>query len=518
MSLDELAARYLPPSTAQCPTYLGNSTFEAVIDGVDYFTDLYEAICAAGPGDSILLSGLQMEPDMDLRGLHADHPDHRPIVDVLAEKAALGADVRVLLSGAVLSGSLPWPKIGPFRANNAAARTMRGWFPRTGPSVLVPPLRDRVLLDWSGTGIGVNHQKVALLHIGGVLTAFVGGIDLVASRFDAVPHSRLLTSDGKRWGWHDGAARLRGPAAMRVWEIYRWRWHEVATLPRRYFYLPPASLAVLNPPLRPMTLPHAPAVRPVAGPDSSDTAVQVLRSYGPWKVFYIRSLKRVRWTTLPRGGVQEVFHTLATAIRAARRYIYLEDQYFYEAPGGNRRFGLYQLLREAADRGVKLILVGSGRKDPSDGGGTIKLQRKVTGDLERRILHRLPNAKRRNLIMHRIEGLTVHTKLFLIDDVFACVGSANFFSRSMVGTDSEMSCAMVTSGTTVRDLRVRLWAEHLRTPVTDELRPALENLDTAFGIWRPEWLPSGASPGTWVEPGSPAGFAPLERVLFAVNP
>lgn len=515
MSLDELAARYLPPSTAQNPTYLRDSTFDAVIDGINYFTALHEGICAAGDGDSILLSGLQMEPDMDLSGRRAGDPGYRPIVDLLAEKAALGADVRLLLSGAVLSGSLPWPKIGPFRANNAAARTMRGWLPRVGPRVAVPPLRDKVLLDWSGTGIGVNHQKVALLHIGGELTAFVGGIDLVASRFDATPHSRLLTSDGQRWGWHDGAARLRGPAAARVWEIYRWRWHEVATLPRRYFYLPPASLAVLNPPLRPMTLPPAPAVPPVR---HSDTAVQVLRSYGPWKVFYVRSLKRERWTTLPRGGVQEVFHTLATAIRAAKRYLYLEDQYFYEAPGGSRRFGLYRLLREAADRGVKLILVGSGRKDPSDGGSTIKLQRKVTGDLERRILHRLPEAKRRNLIMHRIEGLTVHTKLFLIDDVFACVGSANFFSRSMVGTDSEMSCAMVTSGTTVRDLRVQLWAEHLRTPVTDELRPALEDLDTAFGIWREEWSPAGTAPGTWVRPGAPAGFAPEERVLFAVNP
>src|ERR1700712_3160393 len=129
---------------------------------------------------------------MDLTGRGPTDPAYQSIVDLLAEKAAAGVDVRVMLSGAVLSGSLPWPKIGPFRANNTAARTMRGWLPRVGPPVAAPPLRDRVLLDWSGTGIGVNHQKVALLHIGGELTAFVGGIDLVASRFDAVPHSRLL--------------------------------------------------------------------------------------------------------------------------------------------------------------------------------------------------------------------------------------------------------------------------------------------------------------------------------------
>ncbi len=515
MSLDALAARYLAPPTEQCPTFVGDSTWDPVIDGVGYFTELQVAMAAAGPGDSILLSGLQMEPQMDLTGRHADDPAYRPVVDVLAEKASQGVDVRILLSGAVISGSLQWPKIGPFRANNLAARTMRGWLPTTDHCFGAPPLRDRVLLDWSGTGIGTNHQKVAILHIGGDLTAYVGGIDLVASRFDAEPHHTLVTSDRKRWGWHDGAARLRGPAAVRVWDIYRWRWQEIATLPRRYFYLPPLSLAVLNPPLRPMTLPPAPTDLP---PRTTDLAVQVLRSYSPWKVFYIRSLKRVRWATLPRGGVKEVYDTLAAAIGGARRYIYLEDQYFYEMPGGSRRFALYRLLREAAARGVKLILVGSGRKDPSDGGGTIKLQRKVTGDLERKILRKLPKAKRRNLIMHRIEGLTVHTKLVLIDDVFACVGSANFFSRSMVGTDSEMSCAMVTTGHTVRDLRVRLWAEHLRTPVDDDLRGSLEDLDLALGVWRAEWLPEDVPANTWRSPGAPEGFAPIERVLFAVNP
>ena len=513
MSLDDLVARYLPAATADRPTFAADSTWDAVIDGVDYFTALHAGIAAAGPGDSIFLSGLQMEPDMDLTGRRGGDPGYRPVVDLLAEKARF-ADVRILLSGAVVSGSLPWPKIGPFRANDLAARLMRGWLPSTDTIFAAPPLRNTVLLDWSGTGIGVNHQKIALLHIGGELTAYVGGIDLVASRFDAVPHDTLRTSDHQRWGWHDGVTRLQGPAAARVWEIYRWRWQEIVTLPRRYFYLPPASWAVLNPPMRPMTLPAAPAVPEIP----SDMAVQVLRSYGPWKVFYIRTLKRERWSTLPRGGVHEVFETLSTAIKAAKRYIYLEDQYFYEAPGGSRKFGLYKLLREAADRGVKLILVGSGRKDPSDGGGTIKLQRKVTGALEHRILKRLPKSKRRNLVMHRVEGLTVHTKLVLIDDVFACVGSANFFSRSMVGTDSEMSCAMVTTGNTVRDLRVKLWAEHLRTPVDDTLRPSLEDLDVAMGIWREEWRPPGASDRLWLDPDLPVGFKPMERVLFSVNP
>ena len=226
----------------------------------------------------------------------------------------MGVDVRVMLSGAVVSGSLAWPKIGPFRANNFAASRMRGWLPVTGGLTGTPPLRDRVLLDWTGTGIGVNHQKIVLMHLGGTLTAYCGGIDLVASRFDAEPHHTLLTSREERWGWHDGAARLTGPAATRVWELYRWRWQEVATMPRRYYYRPLFSWAVLNPPLRPRLLPPAPSAAACAYPN---TAVRVLRSISPWKVFTLRFMTRVRWQTLPKGGVHEVFNTLSAAIRGA---------------------------------------------------------------------------------------------------------------------------------------------------------------------------------------------------------
>lgn len=507
-SLQQLAGRYLAPASADCPTYTGNSSWEAVIDGVDYFGEVREAIQRATAGDSIFISGLQLEPEMDLAGRAPGTVGYRPITDLLAEKAADGVDVRVLLTGAVFSGSLPWPPIGPFRANVFAARTMRGWLPTTRPEVGSPPLRDRVLLDWSGAGIGSNHQKLVLLHVQGELTAFVGGIDLVASRYDADPHDRLRI-DEHRWGWHDGAARVRGPAAARVWEVYRWRWHETATLPQRYFYLPPASLGVLNPPLRPERLPPAPATGPTP---TTDQAIQVLRSFSPWKIDELFTLHRVRWTTLPRGGIQEVYYTLAAAIRGARKYIHLEDQYFYEMPGGDRRFTLYRLLRDAAARGVRVILVGSGRKDPADG-GVSTFKRTVTRDLQRKVVDRLPPARRPNVVMHRIEDLTVHTKLMLVDDVFACIGSANFYSRSMVGTDSELSCAMVTTGPVVRDLRVELWAEHLRTPVDDRLRPALADLDLALGIWRREWLPPEMHPDTWRQAGTPAGFAPAERVL-----
>ncbi|GAA1397757.1 phospholipase D-like domain-containing protein [Pseudonocardia kongjuensis] len=501
--LPALEAGYLVPGTADCPTFREDTEWRAIVDGVDYFAQLCELFDRAGPGDSVLITGLNLQPDMDLTGAEPGDEDYEALSDRLARLADDGVDVRVLLTAAVFSGSVPGVAIGPFRANAFAALELRRR----------PSLRGRVLLDWSGSGIGCHHQKIVLVHVGGTLTAFVGGLDLSANRFDAEPHDRLSIGD-ERWGWHDGAVRLRGPAAGRVWEVYRARWAEAATLPPRSFYRPPARWEPMNPEPFAPPLPPSPPTPARAAPG---TAVQVLRSLRPWKIDHFGTLYRRHWTVLPRHGVQEVFHGLAAAIRGARHYIYLEDQYFFEVPGGRRAFRLYGLLRDAAARGVRIVLVCSGRRDPADA-GINTFRRRVTGDVQRGVIDQLAPADRGNVIMHRIEGLTVHTKVMLVDDVYAAVGSANFFSRSMRGTDTELSAALVTTGDQVRDLRVRLWAEHLRTELTDELRPRLEDLDLALGMWRPEWLPPQAPAGTWREPGYPAGFDPAERVLVPVGP
>jgi len=66
-------------------------------------------------------------------------------------------------------------------------------------------------------------------------------------------------------------------------------------------------------------------------------------------------------------------------------------------------------------------------------------------------------------------------------------------------------------------VRVKLWAEHLRTGLSDELTPLLTDLDTALGIWRAQWLPADHPRHTWRRAGSPDGFAPAERVLIAAR-
>ena len=79
----------------------------------------------------------------------------------------------------------------------------------------------------------------------------------------------------------------------------------------------------------------------------------------------------------------------------------------------------------------------------------------VNADLQKKLIDPLPQPMRRNVGLWRIEHLTVHAKIVIVDDCFAAVGSANFFSRSMVGVDTELTAALVTAGDAVRDLRVR---------------------------------------------------------------
>jgi phosphatidylserine/phosphatidylglycerophosphate/cardiolipin synthase-like enzyme len=228
--------------------------------------------------------------------------------------------------------------------------------------------------------------------------------------------------------------------------------------------------------------------------------------------------RRAQWTATPVGGYQEIFETLTGAIGGATRYIYIEDQYLAESAGASARYELYPHLRAAVERGVKLIFVGSGVRDPEDLGPFRPINRRVTRDIRRKILRGLSPEHRRNVGVWRVEHATVHAKLTMIDDVFANVGSANMFARSMSGVDTEISAAVVTSTPLVRDLRVALWAEHLRAPVTPALEAGLQDLDLALGIWRPEWLPAGTDPATWRRPDVPAGFRPEEHVLTLVGP
>jgi hypothetical protein len=54
------------------------------------------------------------------------------------------------------------------------------------------------------------------------------------------------------------------------------------------------------------------------------------------------------------------------------------------------------------------------------------------------------------------------------------------------GDDSELSVAAVSTDTVVRELRVKLWAEHLRVTAPAELAE-IRDLNRSLGFWRDNW-------------------------------
>lgn len=508
---DDPALDYFPPATQQCPTFDGDTEWTPLVDGAAYLPELAATLRRCGRGDSVIVVGLELDPDLDLDGRPPGDPDREPLGRLLARLAASGVDVRIVLANRALASSVPGTVFGGFRATAGNAERLRSL--RVG---VERPLAGRVLLDFSGAFVGSNHQKAVVCRLGGETVGFVGGIDLVTDRFDRAPHDRLRL-DGERWGWHDMAVRVRGRAAEQVWQALRERWTEASTLPRRSYLRTPVSVARLNPE---RAVGDPGPAQPTATVASPGTQVRVLRSVNRRKIAPVLPWRARAWDDAerrPADGVHEIFETLTAAIGAARRYVYLEDQYLDEELGGSRRYELYPVLRDAAARGVKVVLVGSGVRDPEDVGLHLgAINRDLNPDVRHKIVERLPSGLRHDLALYRVERVTVHAKLVLVDDVFACIGSANMFSRSMAGTDCELSVAVQTSTSLVRDLRVAVWGEHLRAPMTEPVRAALTDLDTALGIWRPEW--SGGDPLLWRAAGHPAGFVPGERMLALVGP
>jgi phosphatidylserine/phosphatidylglycerophosphate/cardiolipin synthase-like enzyme len=515
MTLPTLKQRYFAPLVAHDET----SAIEYLVDGGTYLQAVADEIGLTQSGDAVYLAGWFFEPTLDLTGIPVGQPGHVDVADLLAGKAAAGVDVRVVLNGAQYLGALGAPGYGTCYDAMTDLQT------RIPPSAATPPLANRVLYDWSGAELtGSNHQKTVVIRRGTLLTAFLAGVDVNPLMLDRAPHnSQALPGTTVQWGWHDGGIRVEGGAAADAYGNFRDRWLEASTLPtatlwvkdvtrrlpRLVRYTPPVTTPV------PALAATAPAQTPTAG-----TSVQILRSR--FKSKLNRPFQHQAWQTAGGGELTEVFQTLSTAIDGAQRYVYLEDQFLADHPilpplldlavwaavdlvlGGRRlaEFSLFPHLADAVRRGVAVIMVGSGYADPGD---------LIPGPKNRTLSRQLADLAAVDpgrLAVWRLEGMTVHTKLCLVDDAFASIGSANLQSRSMIGIDSELQAAVVDTGTTVPTLRARLWAEHLGldySSTSGTLRQSLDDLNAALGMWRPAWGPGG---GIWFTGGNPGGFTP----------
>jgi phosphatidylserine/phosphatidylglycerophosphate/cardiolipin synthase-like enzyme len=405
----------------------GNSV-RPLIHGATYFTELLAAIRRAEAGDLLMFTDWRGDPDERLDG-----PDSE-IGPVLSEAAGRG----VVVKGLVWRSHLD-----KLQFSEAENRHLGEEIEAAG---------GECLLDMRVRTGGSHHQKFVVLRHPGrpeLDVAYVGGIDLCHSRRDDASHrgdpqaAPMAKAYGPRPPWHDVQVEIRGPAVYDVETVFRERWEDPSPLTRNPLHR--LRDRIQGEDSTPGPLPE----RLPPPPPCGNHAVQLLRTY-PYK--------RRGYPFAPYGerSIARGYHKV---VERATDLLYVEDQYLW-APQVVATFA-----RALAAR-PRLRMIAVVPRFPDQDGWLVEPPQ-VYG--RRQALRTLYAAGGDRVAVYSPENdegtpVYVHAKVFIVDDVWAMVGSDNVNMRSWT-FDSELSCAVIDQGDGpggyAHDLRLALAREHL---------------------------------------------------------
>ena len=427
------------------PAWSDGNAVRPLVHGATYFERLVHEVEALDAGDHLFFTDWRGDADEQLG------PDGPSVGELFGAAARRG----VLVKG------LMW------RAHRGQTDYSETANRQLGDEVNAAG--GEALLDQRVRRAGSHHQKLVVLRRPGRPAgdvAFAGGIDLCHARRDDDRHLgdpqglQLAREYGDNPPWHDVQLELRGPVVGQLDTVFRERW----TDPRSLDTDNPGSW--LEDRLRRADVSADPLPEQPPDPDPAGRCrVQVLRTY---------PAIRPRTPYAPRGE-RSVARGYAKAFRRARRLIYLEDQYMWSPH-------IAALLADALRGNPRLHLVVVVPRHP-DVDGRLALPPNEVGRLQ--AIDTCRNAAPDRVHVFDLENRTgtpvyVHAKVAVIDDVWACVGSANLNRRSW-SHDSELSCAVLDetrdprdpvdpaelgdhARTFARDLRLTLAREHLDRP------------------------------------------------------
>jgi phosphatidylserine/phosphatidylglycerophosphate/cardiolipin synthase-like enzyme len=390
-----------------------------IVDGADYFMRLREALMAAR--HQVLLIGWDFDFEIDMLPGESDAdgraPDGLPnaLGDFLETVADRTPDLKMYLlkwNGALL--------IAPGRLVPSLA--MHVW---SNPNI-------HFALDGHHPFGACHHQKIVVVDD---RFAFCGGIDVTEDRWDTSEHApddpRRKRPDGTpSQPWHDATTALEGPVATTLGELARTRWKR-------------ATGEELEPPPEG----KSPSAWPDALPEAMrDVEVAIARTEPPYD---------------EEPFVDEIEHLFLDGIRAARRWLYIESQYFASRSVCD---AIEARLRER--NGPEIVVV-----NPETAQNTV--EDRAMNVTRGRAIKRLRAADRENRfrLLHPVnaaeEPIYVHAKVMIVDDRLLKIGSSNLNDRSM-GFDTECDVAIEENDEATRSailaFRHRLIGEHLGRP------------------------------------------------------
>ena len=340
-------------------------------------------------------------------------PRETRLRDLLAEVAE-----RVPVRALIWAGA-PVPVLRPWRGDVRRLRER-----------LVTGTRIQCALDARERPMHCHHEKTIVVDD---RIAFVGGIDLTTLQGDRWDRTHHPARDGD--GWHDIAARIAGPAVKDVADNFALRWQATTgeSLP--------------------------PAVAPAA---AGDIECQV-----------VRTMPDHMYAERPNGDFR-ILESYLGALRSARRFIYIENQYLWSPE-------ILQVLRDKLanppTQEFRLVLLLPVK--PTQGGDDTRgqLGTLINADADHgRVLACTLFA----LGGERDWPVYIHAKLGIVDDNWMTIGSANLNEHSLFN-DTEMN-VVFHDQRLIRQTRLRLWSAHLGRPVDAVGGDVATVIDT---IWKP---------------------------------
>ncbi len=382
-----------------------------LIDGEEYFRRLSQVLPQAQR--SIFIVGWDFNPDVRL---NPHEPDSETVGMLLRrlveEKPTL--EIRVLVWG-----------MGPVYSG----KSLRMF----GKMDWSDHPRISLEFDFDHPLRASHHQKIVAIDD---KTAFLGGIDLTARRWDdrshAVVNPLRKQPDGTPYGpVHDMQTIITGGTARLIGDLVRRRWRK-------------ATREALEPFDVPGENPWPADLEPTV--TDCNTGIALTE---PWK-----------WKG--RRGHREAIRLTHDALKAAKRHLYIETQYLAS-------FGVARTLAKCLRKpdGPEIIVIVTRESHGF-------LEKLMMGNNRNRLIRRLKRADRYNRL--RIfyaatpdgaggeREIIVHSKLIIVDDRFVRVGSSNLNNRSE-GLDTESDLAFESYEPAARKsilaLRNDLLAEHL---------------------------------------------------------
>lgn len=367
------------------------------------------------------------------------------------------------------------------------------------------------------------------------LTAFVGGLDITDGRYDTPDHPLFKSITGKHEGdfyqnsavgvtsahgprqpWQDIHSKLQGRVALDVMKNFVERWtKQVKGKSGRLYLITPDEFELEE--------------------DAGDWNVQLLRSITDDSVTFSDVMRLYTLTVKKSRKIEDsIARGYVTAIRAAESYIYIENQYFlgsaYAWARDNQINCHHTIPAEIAEKIVDKILTGETfcayiviplhpEGDPATAPiqEILAWQRRTMAMMYRRIAQALretnnpaqpqdyllflcpinkesvddipeeletppSGSKAAKLRQSRRFMIYVHSKLIIVDDSLAILGSANINQRSLAGSrDTEIAVSvhqpsyLAEEGTLpageVARFRLRLMEEHLGCQSQDLVEP-----------------------------------------------